>query len=56
MERKIFWITFTILGVAADFCSSDLVGTSSQPFPSALWSWWAAYRSDSVLAARRVAA
>jgi hypothetical protein len=45
LERKIFWLTFAVLGVIADF---------ALPFWWALWatipiflvSWWVAYRSD----------
>jgi hypothetical protein len=45
MEKKIFWITFTVLGLAADFILPlwwALVAT----IPITYASWWIAYRSD----------
>jgi len=45
MERKIFWITFVLLGLLADFFLPlwwGLVAT----IPIAFVSWWVAYRSD----------
>ncbi len=45
MERKIFWIVFTILGLLADFVLPlwwALVAT----IPIGVASWWVAYRSD----------
>ena len=31
MEKKIFWISFTVLGLVADFISAHLVGAGSDP-------------------------
>jgi len=45
MEKRIFWISFTLLGLAADFILPiwwALVAT----IPIAYASWWMAYRSD----------
>ena len=44
-RRKIFWISFTVFGLAADFVLPiwwALVAT----IPIAYASWWIAYRSD----------
>ena len=44
MERKIFWISFTVLGLFADFVLPlwwALVAT----IPIGYISWWMAYRS-----------
>jgi hypothetical protein len=45
MERKIFWITFTILGLAADFVL-PIWWALVAAIPIGLVSWWVAYRSD----------
>ena len=46
MERKVFWIAFTVLGLLADFLFplwwAPLVAT----IPIVYVSWWVAYRSD----------
>ena len=45
MQRKIFWITFTIVGLIADFALPfwwALLAT----IPVGVLSWWIAYRSD----------
>ena len=43
MERKIFWLTFTILGLAADFFL-PLWWALGATIPIAVLSWWIAYR------------
>ena len=45
MERKIFWITFTVLGLLADFLLPLWWGLAST-LPILYVSWWVAYRSD----------
>jgi hypothetical protein len=45
VERKIFWITFTILGLAADFVL-PLWWALGATLPICVLSWWIAYRSD----------
>jgi hypothetical protein len=45
MEKKIFWISFSVFGLAADFLLPiwwALLAT----IPIAYASWWIAYRSD----------
>jgi hypothetical protein len=45
MQRKIFWITFLVLGLVADLLLPlwvSLVAT----LPIGVFSWWLAYRSD----------
>jgi hypothetical protein len=44
MERKIFWISFTALGLAADFVL-PLWWALGATIPIAYASWWVAYRS-----------
>ncbi len=44
MERKIFWISFTVLGLAADFVL-PLWWALGTTIPIAYISWWMAYRS-----------
>ena len=44
MERKIFWISFTVLGLAADFVL-PLWWALGATIPIAYASWWVAYRS-----------
>lgn len=44
MERKVFWIVFIVLGLAADFVLPiwwALIAT----IPIVYISWWVAYRS-----------
>jgi hypothetical protein len=45
MERKIFWMTFTILCLAADFVL-PLWWSLFSAVPIGVLSWWVAYRSD----------
>ena len=45
MERKIFWITFTILCLAADVVL-PLWWSLFAAIPIGLASWWVAYRSN----------
>ena len=45
MERKIFWMTFTVLGLTADFLLPIWWGLAST-VPILFISWWVAYRSD----------
>ena len=44
MERKIFWISFTVLGLAADFVL-PLWWALGATIPIGYASWWLAYRS-----------
>ena len=45
MERKIFWMVFTVLGLAADFLLPLWWGLAAT-IPILFFSWWVAYRSD----------
>ena len=45
MEKKIFWIVFTILGLVADFVLPLWLGLVAT-IPILYISWWVAYRSD----------
>ena len=45
MQRKIFWTSFTLLGLLADFLLPfwwAIVAT----IPALFLAWWIAYRSD----------
>ena len=44
MQRKIFWIVFTLLGLAAYVLPLWLALVAT--IPIAYVSWWVAYRSD----------
>jgi len=44
MERKIFWISFTVLGLVADFIL-PLWWALFASIPIVFISWWMAYRS-----------
>ena len=44
MERKIFWISFTVLGLLADFVL-PLWWALGATIPIVYFSWWMAYRS-----------
>jgi len=44
MERKIFWISFTVLGLVADFIL-PIWGARFASIPLVFVSWWLAYRS-----------
>ena len=45
VERKIFWITFALLGLVADFVL-PLWWALGATIPIFFVSWWVAYRSD----------
>ena len=45
MERKVFWITFAVLGLIADFMLPIWWGLVAT-IPIGILSWWIAYRSD----------
>jgi hypothetical protein len=45
MQRKVFWITFSVLGVIADF-TLPLWWAFAATLPIGVASWWLAYRSD----------
>jgi hypothetical protein len=45
MEKKIFWLTFMVLGVVADFVL-PIWWALAATIPIAYVSWWVAYRSD----------
>lgn len=45
MERKIFWMVFTVLGLLADFLLPIWWGLAAT-IPILFVSWWVAYRSD----------
>jgi hypothetical protein len=44
MQRKVFWIAFTVLGLAADF-AFPLWWALAATIPIGCVSWWLAYRS-----------
>jgi hypothetical protein len=45
MQRKIFWITFLVLGLVADL-SLPLWVSVVATLPIGVFSWWLAYRSE----------
>jgi len=45
MERKVFWISFIVLGLIADVVL-PLWWALAATIPIAWASWWIAYRSD----------
>jgi hypothetical protein len=45
MQRKIFWITFLVLGLVADL-SLPLWVSVVATIPIGVFSWWLAYRSE----------
>jgi len=45
MERKMFWLTFAVLGLIADFVL-PLWWALGATIPIFCLSWWVAYRSD----------
>jgi hypothetical protein len=45
MERKVFWLTFSVLGLMADFVLPFWWALGAA-IPLACLSWWVAYRSD----------
>ncbi len=44
-RRKVFWLSFVILGLIADLCL-PLVWGIVATVPIGFVSWWIAYRSD----------
>ncbi len=44
MERKVFWITFSILGLMADFVLPVWWALGAS-IPICVFSWWLAYGS-----------
>jgi hypothetical protein len=45
VERKLFWITFTVLGLIADVVLPSWWALGAS-IPICFVSWWVAYRSD----------
>lgn len=45
MERKVFWISLTVLGLIADILLPLWWGVAAT-IPIVYVSWWIAYRSD----------
>jgi hypothetical protein len=45
MPRKVFWMSFVLLGLLADF-TLPLTWALVATIPIAWVSWWVAYRSD----------
>jgi hypothetical protein len=45
MQRKVFWITFIMLGLMADLALPLMWGIIST-VPIFIASWWLAYKSD----------
>jgi len=45
MQKKIFWLTFTALGLLADF-TLPFWWAVGATFPALGIAWWIAYRSD----------
>jgi len=45
MERRIFWMTFTVLCLGADF-ALPMWWALFSAIPIGIVSWWVAYRSD----------
>ena len=45
VERKIFWIVFTLLGIIADVVL-PIWWALAATIPIGILSWWIAYRSD----------
>ena len=45
MQRKVFWLTFTFLGVVADV-ALPLWWALAATIPIGVFCWWLAYRSD----------
>ncbi|HTS57872.1 MAG TPA: hypothetical protein VMH03_10005 [Terriglobales bacterium] len=45
MPRKVFWMSFILLGLLADF-TLPLIWALIATIPIAWVSWWVAYRSD----------
>ena len=45
MQRKMFWIIFTLLGLLADF-TLPFWWACAATIPAGIAAWWIAYRSD----------
>jgi hypothetical protein len=45
MERKVFWGTFIVLGLIADF-TMPILWSLLATIPIGMISWWVAYRSE----------
>ncbi|MDQ2747691.1 MAG: hypothetical protein M3T96_10590 [Acidobacteriota bacterium] len=45
MQRRVFWISFTLLGLIADV-SLPLIWGIIMTLPIMILCWWIAYRSD----------
>ena len=45
MQRKVFWLSFTALGLLADF-TLGIWWSLAATIPIVFASWWIAYRSD----------
>jgi len=45
MQRKVFWIAFTALGLNSGFHLA-IVWALLATIPIGIFSWWVAYRSD----------
>jgi hypothetical protein len=45
MPRKVFWMSFILLGLLADF-TLPLIWALVATIPIVWVSWWVAYRSD----------
>jgi hypothetical protein len=45
MQRKVFWVSFIILSLIADF-TLPLLWAVLAAVPAVALSWWIAYRSD----------
>jgi hypothetical protein len=45
MQRKVFWLLFTVLGLMADFILPIIWGIVAT-IPILILSWWVAYRSE----------
>jgi hypothetical protein len=45
VQKKVFWITFSVLGIIADL-ALPLWWALAATVPAGYLSWWFAYRSD----------
>ena len=45
MQRKMFWIVFTVFGLLADF-TLPFWWACAATIPAGIAAWWIAYRSD----------
>jgi hypothetical protein len=46
MQKRIFWGTFTVLGLLADLALPSMWWALAATLPIGALSWWIAYRSD----------